>query len=79
MKVRAIHLNEALQLLADRQPHTLSLWKLSTGDLLRYEGVTMIGAHRRQGLTRVKFPQSGEVRALRDISLYEIDGLQVYF
>lgn len=76
---KAIHLTEAVRLLADHSPHTLRLWKLSTGDILTYEGVTLIGTWKRGGVQRVRFPHSGEIRALRDISIFEIDGLAVYF
>lgn len=76
---KAIHLTEALRILSDREPHTLRLWKLSTGDILTYEGVRYLGEFRRKGVHRVRFPQSGQIRAFRDVSLFEIDGLAVYY
>lgn len=76
---KAIHLADAIRLLSDRQPHTLRLWKLSTGDILTYESVTLQGTWKRGGLQRVRFPRSGEIRAFRDVSLFEIDGLAVYY
>lgn len=79
MTPRAIHLTEALRLLQDGQPHELRLWKLSTGDTLLYPRAVCAGAWQRAGLHRVRLLPSGEIRALRDISLYEIDGLPVYF
>lgn len=77
-KPAAIHLNDALRLLSDRRPHDLRLWKLSTGDILSYRGVTLSGAWRRGGLCRVRFPQSGQIRAFKAVSLFEIDGMAVF-
>lgn len=74
----AIHLNDALRLLHDHRPHHLRLWKLSTGDILDYKGVTVCGSWRRGGLCRVRFPQSGQIRAFRAVSLFEMDGMAVY-
>jgi len=74
----SIYLADALRLLSDRRPHTLRLWKLSTGDILTYEGVTAIGEWKRGAMHRVRFNKSGQIRALRDISIFEIDGLSVY-
>lgn len=78
IKTRAIHLADALETLADGDDHELRLWKLSTGDLLTYPRARRIGRHVRGGLTRVRLEPSGEIRAFRDISLVEIDGLKVY-
>lgn len=73
-----IHLADAMALLADRQPHRLRLWKLSTGDILTYPHAVAIGSWTRAGLHRVRLEPSGEVRAFRDISLFEIDDMTVY-
>lgn len=78
-RIRAIHLQDALKTLADHQPHDLKIWKLSTGDILEYKGVKYLGEWKRAGLQRVKFPQSKEIRAFRNVSLIEIDGMKVFY
>lgn len=72
-----MHLHDALRVLWDGNPHTLRLWKLSTGDILTYRDVRGLGAWKRGGLCRVAFG-NGEVRAFREVSLFEIDGMAVY-
>lgn len=77
MRPRALHIADAKKWLADGEPHTLKLWKLSDGNILTYTDVVLIGSWSRGGLQRVKFP-NGQIRAFRDVSLFEIDGLAVY-
>ncbi len=77
-KLKAIHRLDALHILKDGRPHRLRLWKLSTGDILIYPHATLIGRHERGGLCRVRLEPSGEIRAFRDISLFEIDDLKIY-
>ena len=79
MKRLVIHRNDALHLLEDRQPHRLRLWKLSTGDILLYAQAVCIGGFKRGGTHRVKLFPSGEVREFRDITLFEIDNMKIYF
>lgn len=78
MKVQAIHKKDALRLLEDGQPHDLSVWKISTGDILRYKGAVCRGGHMRGGTHRIYLPTSTLVREFRDCTLFEIDGLKVY-
>lgn len=78
MTPKALHLSDALRLLEDGQPHRLRLWKLSTGDILTYEGAVCSGHHRRGGTHRLRLPRSGLVREMRDVTLFEIDHLSVY-
>lgn len=78
MTLRSLHQRDALRLLEDGRPHRLRLWKLSTGDILTYEGAVCIGHHRRGGTHRVRLPRSALVREFRDITLFEIDDLKIY-
>lgn len=79
MKHTTIHLQDALRLLEDGEPHDLRLWKLSTGDILLYKGARFAGRNTRGGTHRVRLPQSGLLREFRDVTLFEIDGLRVYW
>lgn len=74
---RCIHWRDAITLLESRQPVTLRLWKLSTGDILTYPGVTCIGSHWRGGTHKVIFPDSNLIREFRDITLFEINGFEI--
>lgn len=78
-RATTIHRKDAFRLLEDRRAHNLRLWKLSTGDILEYEGAVCVGSHRRGGTHRVRLPRSGVLREFRDISLFEIDGLRIYW
>lgn len=79
MKQHAIHRNDALRLLSDRQPHKLRLWKLQTGEILTYPQATLMSRHIRAGTHRVKLMPSGEIRMFRDCCLFEIDDLTIYW
>lgn len=74
-----IHLKDALRLLEDKRPHRLRLWKVSTGDILTYEGVTCVGGWKRRGTHKVRLPRSGLMREFRDVTLFEIDDLKIYW
>lgn len=78
MKDRTIHQSEAFEILKDRQPHKLRLWKLSTGDILTYPQAVMIGRSPRYGNTRVHLLPSHQVREFRDVTLFEIDDMRIY-
>ncbi len=78
-ELTALHLRDAIRLLEDGKPHRLRLWKLSTGDILTYDGARCIGGWNRQGIHRVRLPQSGLIREFRDVSLFSIDDLDIYW
>lgn len=76
--MKSIHKRDALRLLEDRQPHTIKVWKLSTGDILTYKDCICHSADRRCGTHKIRVPLSGVLREFRDITMFEIDGLSVY-
>ncbi len=77
--MKPIQLQDALRLLEDHEPHNLRLWKLSTGDILTYQGARYVGTHRRGGTHRVRLPKSGLIREFRDVTLFEIDDMEIYW
>lgn len=79
MKITTIHKNDALRLLEDGQPHDLMLWKMTTGDILSYEGAICTSHHTEGGTHNVKLPKSGLLRKFRDVMLFNIDGMDVYW
>lgn len=78
MQQKSIHKRDALRLLEDRKPHTIRVWKLSTGDILQYKDCVCHSAERRRGTHKIKIPKSSVIREFRDITLFEIDNLSVY-
>lgn len=79
MEQKSIHRADAIRLLEDGQPHKLRLWKIATGDILTYHAATFVGAHKKAGTHRVRLEPSGVIRAFRDVTLFEIDDLSIYF
>lgn len=78
MKDKALHTSEAFEILKDRQPHKLRLWKISTGDILTYPQAVLIGRSPRYGNHRVRLLPSKEIREFRDVTLFEIDDMKIY-
>ena len=79
MPPRPIHLKDAFALLEDGKHHDLRLWKLSTGDILSYRQCICTSGWHRGGTHRVRLAESGQVRELRDVTLFEIDGHTIYW
>ncbi len=78
MRTKSIHKNDAIRLLEDKQPHDLKVWKLSSGDIIHYKNAVCVGGFKRKGTHRIMIPLSGVIREFRDISFFEIDGLEIY-
>lgn len=74
---RCIHWKDAIALLEVGLPVDIKVWKLSTGDIIQYNGAICTGGHRRGGTHRVFLPVSRETREFRDITLFEINGYEV--
>lgn len=75
---KVMHFKDAFALLESGQPCTLKVWKLSTGDILTYRDAVCIGQFRRGGTHKVRCSGSGYVREFRDITLFEINGYEIY-
>ena len=75
---RSIHWRDAIAMLETGHPVDIKVWKLSTGDIIEYRRVRCIGSHWRGGTHRIQLPRSGELRDFRDITLFEINGYEVY-
>lgn len=74
----ALHLSDALRLLKDGEPHRLQVLKLSTGELLTYEGACFQTSYETRGMITVRLPQSSLFRSFRTVALMEIDHLKIY-
>lgn len=76
--IKVIHKNDAIRLLESGQPCNLRVWKLSTGDIIDYKGARCVGSHWRGGIHKILLPNSGLLREFRDITLFSINGMEVY-
>lgn len=74
---KCLHWKDAIALLESKQPVTLKVWKLSTGDILIYRNAVCIGSHWRGGTHRIRLPESNMIREFRDITLFEINGYEI--
>lgn len=80
---KAIHLSEMLSSMhrAEEYGQTVNLrcWKLSTGDTIEYDGWTIVGSHYRGGTHRLRNPRNGQIRLVRDCTIFEYMGREVYW
>lgn len=56
----------------------LRCWELQSGDIIQYEGWRVIGSHWRGGTHRLKNPVNGQIRMVRDITIFEYMGHEIY-
>ena len=78
MSTHKIHIKDAIALLESGRRVNLRVWKLSTGDILDYRDAVCIGSHWRGGTHCIQLPYSGLIREFRDITLFEINGMEIY-
>lgn len=80
-KKEAIHINVVQQLLdkaaRDSQLVNVRAWR-KDGEAVNYLGWQPTSGHWRGGLHRLRNPQNGEIRAVIDVLIYELNGHPVY-
>lgn len=76
--IKVIHKNDAIRLLESGEPCNIRVWKLSTGDILDYRDARCVGSHWRGGTHKVLLPNSRLIREFRDITMFSINGMEVY-
>lgn len=81
MKRVAVHINDMRRILdharIDRQTVDVKCWK-STGDIIHYNGWLVRRSSWREGTHLLQNPVNGEIRLVRDVCIFEINGLMVY-
>lgn len=60
------------------QPFDCLAWKMSTGEVLNYSNVVCTSSNFERNTVNLKFINSGEVRTVRVITIFEINNEQVY-
>lgn len=73
-----INFHDAIALLESGKRVSIKVWKLSTGDILSYDDCVCIGSHRRGGTHMIECAGSSLVREFRDVTMFEINGLEIY-
>lgn len=73
-----IYKADALRLLADGKPHTIKVWKMSTGEILTYKDAVFVSRVTIKGTHKVRLPYSTLIREFRDITMFEIDERKIF-
>ena len=58
-------------------PVDISLWK-SNGEILHYRNAVPLRYDFYKGTRRVKLLDSREIRTIRDVCIFEINGMEVF-
>lgn len=82
MRKKAIHINEAMQIMdiAKERKQTVNLraWEMQTGDVIEYRGWMVSSSNWKGGWHRIINPKNNQIRTVPDILIFEINGLSVY-
>jgi len=60
------------------QPFDCLAWKMSTGGVMNYSNVVCTSSNFERNTANLKFINSGEVRTVRVITIFEINNEQIY-
>ena len=71
-----IHITTAKHLLAGPDPVNLSVWT-KDGSIVEYENVISISYDFYKGTRHIKFLRSGEIRLVRDVCIFRLNGMVV--
>lgn len=74
---RKIHISTARAMLNAREPVDLDIWK-SDGSIQRYSGCVSLRYDYYGGFRNIKILASGEIRRVRDICIFAVNGLEVF-
>lgn len=74
---RSIHISTARTMLNSGDPVDISVWK-SDGSILELRNVISLRYSFYGGWRNVKLLTSGEMRRIRDICIFQINGLEVF-
>lgn len=72
-----IHITEARKLLNSGRTVDLDVWKLS-GEIIHIEGCSSLRYSFYGGHRNVKIKKNGQIRRIRDVLIFRINGLEVY-
>ena len=74
---KAIHISTLRKMLQAGDPVDLSVWK-SNGEILHYRTAVPLRDDFYKGTRRIKLLDSREIRTIRDVCIFEINGMEVF-
>lgn len=73
----SIHISTARKLLQSPEPLDISLWTKS-GEIQHWNRVISLRYDFYKGTRRMKFLDNNQIRQLRDVCIFEINGMEVF-
>ena len=74
---KAIHISTLRKMLQAGDPMDISLWK-SNGEILHYRNAVPLRYDVYKCTRRIKLLDSREIRTIRDVCIFEINGMEVF-
>ena len=71
-----IHINDVRKLLNSKRPVNLKYWK-KDASIMVCKGVVCTSSNFVNNTFNIKFPLSGEIRKIKAICIYELNGKEV--
>lgn len=68
-----IHIKNARKIMDSGLPFSCLAWKISTGEVMNYSNVVCTSSNFERNTVNLKFINSGEVRTVRVITIFEIN------
>lgn len=75
--MNSIHISTALKLLQSPEPLDISLWTKS-GEIQHWNRVISLCYDFYKGTRRMKFLNNNQIRQLRYVCIFEINGIEVF-
>ena len=76
--MNSIHISTARKLLQSPEPLDITLWTKS-GEIQHWNRVISLRYDFYKGTRRMKFLDNNQIRQLRDVCIFEINGMEVFF
>jgi hypothetical protein len=73
----SIHLTTARKILDSHDPVDLAVWK-KNGEIMRLKNCVSISYNYYSGTRNIKLLNSGQIRMIRDICIFQINNLNVF-
>ncbi len=75
--MQSIHISTLRKLLSSPEPLDLTLWTRS-GEIQHWHRCISLRYDFYKGTRRMKLLNSNEIRQLRDVCIFEVNGMEVY-
>ena len=72
-----IHISIVRKILKEGKPFSCRVWK-KNGDILIYNNVVCTSTNFRKNSANLKFIESGEIRKVRIITIWEINDTEIH-